>query len=166
MPLRLCVCCLVTSAEKLRVNSMFGMVTRILRVCPHLSVVLNCGLKRHSLPLYGLYLHLASTHEEGNVTPLQYSCLGNPMDGGAWWAAVYGVAQSRTQLRRLNSSSSSSFHSSNDSINRICICCSELWFFVICLMLFRNLSVAWGLTRYIMAFGMFSSSLNICRSVS
>ena len=98
MPLRLCVCCLVTSAEKLRVNSMFGMVTRILRVCPHLSVVLNCGLKRHSLPLYSLYLHLASTHEEGNVTPLQYSCLGNPMDGGAWYALVHGVAGGRAQL--------------------------------------------------------------------
>ena len=35
---------------------------------------------------------------EGNGTPLQYSCLENPMDGGAWWAAVYGVAQSRTRL--------------------------------------------------------------------
>ena len=36
---------------------------------------------------------------EGNGTPLQYSCLENPMDGGAWWAAVYGVAQSRTRLK-------------------------------------------------------------------
>ena len=35
---------------------------------------------------------------EGNGTPLQYSCLGNPMDGGAWWAAVHGVAESRTRL--------------------------------------------------------------------
>ena len=35
---------------------------------------------------------------EGNGTPLQYSCLGNPMDGGAWWAAVHGVAKSRTRL--------------------------------------------------------------------
>ena len=34
-----------------------------------------------------------------NGTPLQYSCLENPMDGGAWWAAVYGVAQSRTRLK-------------------------------------------------------------------
>ena len=33
---------------------------------------------------------------EGNGTPLQYSCLGNPMDGGAWWAAVYGVMESDT----------------------------------------------------------------------
>ena len=35
---------------------------------------------------------------EGNGSPLQYSCLENPMDGGAWWAAVHGVAKSRTQL--------------------------------------------------------------------
>ena len=35
---------------------------------------------------------------EGNGTPLQYSCLENPMDGGAWWAAVHGVAKNWTQL--------------------------------------------------------------------
>ena len=35
---------------------------------------------------------------EGDGTPLQYSCLENPMDGGAWWAAVHGVARSQTQL--------------------------------------------------------------------
>ena len=45
---------------------------------------------------------------EGNGNPLQWSCLENPRDGGAWWAAVYGVAQSRTRLKRLSSSSSSS----------------------------------------------------------
>ena len=38
---------------------------------------------------------------EGNGTPLQYSCLENPMDGGAWWAAVHGVAKSWTQLSDL-----------------------------------------------------------------
>ena len=38
------------------------------------------------------------THGEGNGTPLQYSCLANPMDGGAWWAAVHGVAESQTRL--------------------------------------------------------------------
>jgi len=43
---------------------------------------------------------------EGHGNPLQYSCLENPRDGGAWWAAVYGVAQSGTQLKRLSSSSS------------------------------------------------------------
>ena len=42
---------------------------------------------------------------EGNGNPLQYSCLENPRDRGAWWAAIYGVAQSWTQLKRLRSSS-------------------------------------------------------------
>ena len=42
---------------------------------------------------------------EGNGNPLQCSCLENPRDGGAWWAAVYGVAQSRTRLKWLSSSS-------------------------------------------------------------
>ena len=43
---------------------------------------------------------------EGNGNPLRCSCLENPRDEGAWWAAVYGVAQSRTRLKRLSSSSS------------------------------------------------------------
>ena len=43
---------------------------------------------------------------EGNGNPLQCSCLENPRDGGAWWAAIYGVAQSQTWLKRLSSSSS------------------------------------------------------------
>ena len=41
----------------------------------------------------------------GYGSPLQYSCLENPMDGGAWWAATHGVSQSRTRLKRLRSSS-------------------------------------------------------------
>ena len=46
-----------------------------------------------------LHLHGISVgYGEGNGTPLQYSCLENPMDGGAWWAAVHGVAESRTRL--------------------------------------------------------------------
>jgi len=44
---------------------------------------------------------------EGNGNPLQRSCLENPRDGGAWWATVYGGAQSRTRLKRLSSGSSS-----------------------------------------------------------
>ena len=44
------------------------------------------------------YGPLLCNNGEGNGTPLQYSCLENPMDGGAWWAAVYGVAKSRTLL--------------------------------------------------------------------
>ena len=43
---------------------------------------------------------------EGNGNPLQCSCLENPRDGGAWWAAIYGVTQSRTRLKWLSSSSS------------------------------------------------------------
>ena len=46
---------------------------------------------------------------EGNGNPLQCSCLENPRDGGAWWAAVCGVAQSRTRLKQLSSISSSWF---------------------------------------------------------
>ena len=49
---------------------------------------------------------MASCIGEGNGNPLQCSCLENPRDRGAWWAAVYGVAQSRTRLKRLSSSSS------------------------------------------------------------
>ena len=45
-----------------------------------------------------IYAHYYSHLGEGNGTPLQYSCLENPMDGGAWWAAVHGVMKSRTQL--------------------------------------------------------------------
>ena len=48
----------------------------------------------------------AGSYGEGNDNPLQCSCLENPRDGGAWWAAVYGVAQSQTQLKQLSSSSS------------------------------------------------------------
>ena len=43
----------------------------------------------------------------GNGNPLQYSCLENPREGGAWWAAVHGVAQSRTRMKQLSSSSTS-----------------------------------------------------------
>ena len=56
-----------------------------------------------------LHFHFSlSCTGEGNGNPLQCSCLENPRDGGAWWAAVCGVAQSRTQLKRLSSSSSRS----------------------------------------------------------
>ena len=46
-----------------------------------------------------IYLYVCMYVGEGNGTPLQYSCLENPMDGGAWWAAVHGVAKSRMRLR-------------------------------------------------------------------
>ena len=56
-----------------------------------------------------LHFHFSlSCIGEGNGNPLQCSCLENPRDGVAWWAAIYGVAQSWTRLKRLSSSSSSS----------------------------------------------------------
>ena len=56
-----------------------------------------------------LHFHFSlSCIGEGNGNPLQYSCRENPRDGGALWAAVYGVAQSQTWLKWLSSSSSSS----------------------------------------------------------
>ena len=46
----------------------------------------------------GLIPGLGRSPGEGNGNPLQYSCLENPMDGGAWWATIHGVAKSRTRL--------------------------------------------------------------------
>ena len=46
----------------------------------------------------GSTLGLGRSPGEGNGNPLQYSCLGNPMDRGAWWATVHGVAQSQTRF--------------------------------------------------------------------
>ena len=55
-----------------------------------------------------LHFHFSlSCTGEGNGNPLHYSCQENPRDGGSWWAAVSGVTQSRTRLKRLSSSSSS-----------------------------------------------------------
>ena len=55
---------------------------------------------------WGLYFHFSlSCIGEGSGNSPQCSCLENPRDGGAWWAAIYGVAQSRTRLKRLSSSS-------------------------------------------------------------
>ena len=57
----------------------------------------------------GLYFHFSlSCIGEGNGNPFQCSCLEDPRDGRGWWAAICGVAQSRTRLKRLGSSSSSS----------------------------------------------------------
>ena len=57
-----------------------------------------------------LHFHFSlSSIGEGNGNPLQCSCLENPRDGGAWWAAVSGIAQSRTPLKRLGSSSSNTY---------------------------------------------------------
>ena len=64
-----------------------------------------------------LHFHFSlSCIGEGNGNPLQCSCLENPRDGGAWWAAVYGVAQSRTQLKQLSCSSYNIYPSSEEKI--------------------------------------------------
>ena len=61
-----------------------------------------------------LHFHFSLSYiGEGNGNPLQCSCLENPRDGEAWWAAVYGVAESRTRLKRLSSSSSKRLFSSS-----------------------------------------------------
>ena len=72
------------------------------------KVTLQRGLRDSCSHLCNSLTHMI---REGNGTPLQYSCLENPRDGGAWWAAVHGVPQSRTRLKwtrlkRLSSSSS------------------------------------------------------------
>ena len=78
--------------------------TRDNLVCGFISVsTLIVG--RYSI--HGSIVHFWTSFGEGNGNPLQCSCLENPREGGAWWAAVYGVAQSRTRLKRLSSSSSS-----------------------------------------------------------
>ena len=71
---------------------------------------------------------------EGNGNPLQCSYLENPRDGGAWWAAVYGVAQSQTWLKRLSSSSSSKVLLSPKYILNtfIILTCS----FIVCVVIF------------------------------
>ena len=53
-----------------------------------------------------LHFHFPLLNGEGDGSPLQCSCLENPRDGGAWWAAVYAVTQSLTRLKQLSSSSS------------------------------------------------------------
>ena len=69
-----------------------------------------------------LHFHFSlSCTGEGNGSPLQCSCLENPRDGGAWWAAVYGAAQSRTRLKRLSSSSRVYFGEGNGNPHQ-CSC--------------------------------------------
>ena len=63
-----------------------------------------------------LHFHFSlSCIGEGNGNPLQNSCLENPRDRGAWWAAVYGDIQSHTQLKQLSNSSSSRLFDSSHS---------------------------------------------------
>jgi len=77
-----------------------------------LSAVILEPKKRKSVTAstFPFYLPWSNeTNGEGNGNPLQCSCLENPRDGGAWWAAVYGVTRSQARLKRLSSSSIRSF---------------------------------------------------------
>jgi len=60
--------------------------------------MININMKR-TLPGHSELMFTSSIIGEGNGDPLQCSCLENPRDEGAWWAAVYGVAQSQTRLK-------------------------------------------------------------------
>ena len=69
-----------------------------------------------------LHFHFSlSCIGEGKGNTLECSCFENPRDGGSWWAAVSGVAQSRTRLNRLSSSSSSQFPEVNSLKQGICL---------------------------------------------
>ena len=92
-----------------------------------------------------LHFHFSlSCIGEGNGNPLQCSCLENPRDSGAWWAAVYGVAQSRTRLKRLSSSSSS-------SSNREAVCPGRA----------RNLPYVFSCTSLYLAVHLYPSSYHL-----
>ena len=97
------------------------------------------------------HLHLSlSLIGEGNGNPLQCSCLENPRDGGAWWAAVYGVAQSRTRLKQLSSSSSLKL-SQFFSLRRYCFE-KDPWYSPYLLQIILNTSFSQSLTwLYILA---------------
>ena len=89
-----------TESKRLFYTSVSLLLSRIQGYCYHLS-------KFHIYALVcciGIYMEFRKLHcigGEGDGTPLQYSCLENPMDGGAWWAIVHGVAKSRTQLTNI-----------------------------------------------------------------
>ena len=99
-----------------------------------------------------LHFHFSlSCIGEGNGNPLQCSCLENPRDGGAWWATVYGVTQSRTRLKRLSSRSSSisniwftNFYKLSFSLSWWCHCntifdnLQFIYFFLLLLMLLES----------------------------
>ena len=73
------------------------LICTIASLSIHLLMDILIG-KYYSCFVHTDKVNVATIIGEGNGNPLQCSCLENPRDGGAWWAAVYGVAQSRTRL--------------------------------------------------------------------
>ena len=85
-------------------------IPEFLQIYIGLQSLVGCspwGLEESDTTEWLLFHFSLSCTGEGNGNPLQCSCLGNCRDGGACWAALYGVTQSRTRLKRLSSSSSS-----------------------------------------------------------
>ena len=80
------------------------------------NVHMNLAMNSSIITIYLLCPHWC--FGEGNGNPLQCSCLENPRDRGAWWAAIYGVAQSRTRLERLSSSRLSDLRSASEFCGR------------------------------------------------
>ena len=73
-------------------------ITYIYRISQKAQWVNNSSAMQETQKTQGLTSGLGRSPQEGNGNPLQYSCLGNPMDGGAWWATVQRVAKRCTQL--------------------------------------------------------------------
>ena len=78
--------------------------SEIAQSCLTLSDLMDCSLLGPFVHIITVKTYLKCLIGEGNGNPLQCSCLENPRDRGAWWAAVYGDAQSRTWLKWLSSS--------------------------------------------------------------
>ena len=89
---------MIKALQKAGIEGTYLNIIKAIYDKPTANIILN-GEKLKAFPLKS---------GEGNGNPLQYSCLENSRDGGAWWVAIYGVTQSRTRLKRLSSSSSCS----------------------------------------------------------
>ena len=117
MPANLENSTVATGLEKVKIysNPKEGQCQRMLKILHNLPgeshgrrILVGYSLRgrKESDTTERLHFHFSLSHiGEGNGNPLQCSCLENPRDGGAWWAAIYGVAQSRTRLKLLSSSS-------------------------------------------------------------
>ena len=84
-------------------HSSYHYCCSVAKLCLTLCDIMDCSLP--AFPVLHCLLEFAQTYVhcgEGHGNPLQYSCLENPVDRGAWWRALHGVTQSRTRLKRLS----------------------------------------------------------------